>query len=149
MTDDRTTELMKLLDERGEHYVHDGNCVTWSYYSDPHTATESMDGTLIVTGLTPEQAISATLGGGTLTVEQVEEAVYRNCKFYEGGEVDVEAIADELNSRAERTCKQEERGWSTEGDHARVWLTCGHDCMVPTVQDLPNYCPNCGCKVTG
>ena len=53
------------------------------------------------------------------------------------------------NSRAERTCKQEERGWGTEGDHARVWLTCGHDCMVPTVQDLPNYCPNCGCKVVG
>ena len=53
------------------------------------------------------------------------------------------------NSRAERTCKQEERGWCTEGDHARVWLTCGHDCMVPTVQDLPNYCPNCGCKVVG
>ena len=53
------------------------------------------------------------------------------------------------NSRAERTCKQEERGWGTEGDHARVWLTCGHDCMVPTVQDLPNYCPNCGAKVVG
>ena len=53
------------------------------------------------------------------------------------------------NSRAERTCKQEERGWGTEGDHARVWLTCGHDCMVPTVQDLPNYCPSCGCKVIG
>lgn len=51
------------------------------------------------------------------------------------------------NSRAERTCKQEERGWGTEGDHARVWLTCGHDCMVPTVQDLPNYCPNCGARV--
>ena len=47
----------------------------------------------------------------------------------------------------ERTCKQEERGWGTEGDHARVWLTCGHDCMVPTVQDLPNYCPECGAKV--
>lgn len=47
----------------------------------------------------------------------------------------------------ERTCKQEERGWGTEGDHARVWLTCGHDCMVPTVQDLPNYCPNCGARV--
>lgn len=53
------------------------------------------------------------------------------------------------NSRAERTCKQEERGWGTEGDHARVWLTCGHDCMVPTVQDLPNYCPTCGARVVG
>lgn len=38
-----------------------------------------------------------TLGSGTLTAEQVEEAVYRNCKFYEGGEVDVESIVDELN----------------------------------------------------
>lgn len=47
----------------------------------------------------------------------------------------------------ERMCEQEERGWGTEGDHARVWLTCGHDCMVPTVQDLPNYCPSCGAKV--
>lgn len=41
-------------------------------------------------------------------------------------------------------CEQEEGGWSTEGDHARVWLTCGHDCMVPTVADLPNFCPDCG-----
>lgn len=61
---------------------------------------------------------------------------------------DTEAEAIEAwNTRAERTCEQEERGWSTEGDHARVWLTCGHDCMVPTVQDLPNYCPNCGARV--
>ena len=59
-----------------------------------------------------------------------------------------EAIAA-WNSRAERTCKQEERGWGTEGDHARVWLTCGHDCMVPTVQDLPNYCPICGARTVG
>lgn len=60
-----------------------------------------------------------------------------------------QAIAATLNSRAERTCRQEERGWGTEGDHARVWLTCGHDCMVPTVNDLPNYCPHCGAKVVG
>lgn len=46
-------------------------------------------------------------------------------------------------------CEQEEHGWSTEGDHARVWLTCGHDCMVETVADLPNYCPNCGARVIG
>jgi hypothetical protein len=61
-------------------------------------------------------------------------------------DTEAEAIAA-WNTRAERTCKQEEQGWGTEGDHARVWLTCGHDCMVPTVQDLPNYCPNCGAKV--
>lgn len=64
------------------------------------------------------------------------------------GPFDTEAEAIEAwNTRAERTCKQEERGWGTEGDHARVWLTCGHDCIVPTVQDLPNYCPNCGARV--
>ena len=57
-----TDELLRLLDERGEDYVSDQHSVTWAYYTDPHTATESMDGTLIVTGLTPEQAIAATLG---------------------------------------------------------------------------------------
>lgn len=66
MTDNRTTELLcKLLEERGEDYTRNDFGITWSYYSDPHTATESMDGTLIVTGLTPEQAIAATLGSGT------------------------------------------------------------------------------------
>lgn len=45
----------------------------------------------------------------------------------------------------EATCKQED--WSTEGDHARVWLTCGHDCMVETVADLPKFCPECGARV--
>lgn len=44
-------------------------------------------------------------------------------------------------------CELEEGGWSTEGDHARVWLTCGHDCMVETVADLPKFCPKCGRQV--
>ena len=66
-----------------------------------------------------------------------DEVTHRDCKYSVN------------RGWKERTCKQEERGWGTEGDHARVWLTCGHDCMVPTVQDLPNYCPNCGAKVIG
>ena len=57
-----TERLRKLLEERGEDYTRNDFGITWSYYTDPHTATESMDGTLIVTGLTPEQAIAATLG---------------------------------------------------------------------------------------
>lgn len=60
-----TERLRAMLDERGESYVENDFGITWSYYSDPHTATESMDGTLIVTGLTPKQAIAATLGAGT------------------------------------------------------------------------------------
>lgn len=59
-----TDELRRMLYERGEswHKWPDEDSTTWQAYSDPHTATESMDGTLIVTGLTPEQAINATLG---------------------------------------------------------------------------------------
>ena len=57
-------ELKMLLEQRGERYVENGFGITWRYHSDPHTATESMDGTLIVSGLTPQQAIDATLGRG-------------------------------------------------------------------------------------
>ncbi len=84
MTDNRTTELLrKLLDERGENYVHDEHTVTWSYYTDPHTATESMDGTLIVTGLTPEQAIAATLGSEReKELEQLIRNMYHEHPIY-------------------------------------------------------------------
>jgi len=66
-------ELREGLRERGEswHKWPDEDSTTWQAYSNPHTATESMDGTLIVTGLTPEQAIEATLGRGTCTLEKV------------------------------------------------------------------------------
>ena len=66
-----TEELQRLLDERDEDYVSDQHSVTWAYYTDPHTATESMDGTLIVTGLTPEQAIAATLGCDNRVAERL------------------------------------------------------------------------------
>lgn len=72
MTDNRTTELCKLLEERGEDYTRNDSSITWGYYNDPHTATESMDGTLIVTGLTPEQAIAATLGSDASAVRLAE-----------------------------------------------------------------------------
>lgn len=64
-----------------------------------------------------EQAIAATLGNGTLTAEQVRECVQH--VYHEGysdgsvrrgahiDETDWQAIADELNARAERTCKLE------------------------------------------
>ncbi len=57
-------ELREGLRKHGEswHKWPDEDSTTWQAYSNPHTATESMDGTLIVTGLTPAQAIAATLG---------------------------------------------------------------------------------------
>lgn len=66
-----TDELCRLLEERGEQYIrHSDGMVTWRYYSDPHSAVEALDGTLQVTGLTPEQAIAATLGAGTCCMEE-------------------------------------------------------------------------------
>ena len=92
----------------------------------------------------PEEILISKLDGRDGTndfksyVEKSPEALLQARRFgYE------QAFRD----AAKRTCRQEEQGWGTEGDHARVWLTCGHDCMVPTVQDLPNYCPECGAKV--
>lgn len=66
MPDNRTTELLrKLLDERGvschTHYLYTSWCVGPKLYY----AVDNLDGTLIVANLTPEQAIAATLGGGT------------------------------------------------------------------------------------
>lgn len=120
-------ELSRLLNERGVEYKRHYLNTLWYVGTKLYMATDNTDGTLTVDNLTPEQAIAATLG-----------------MSYE----DTLILLDELGL-SERTCKQEERGWGTEGDHARVWLTCGHDCMVPTVADLPNYCPTCGAKVVG
>lgn len=41
----------------------------------------------------------------TLTAEQVEIAINNHCQFTVGCVVDAQAIADELNARAERTCE--------------------------------------------
>ena len=54
-------QLKALLDQRGEPYVENDFGITWRYHSDPHTATESMDGTLIVTGMTASGAVLGTL----------------------------------------------------------------------------------------
>ena len=68
MTDNRTTELRKLLDERGveyrTHYLHTSWCVGPKLY----LAVDNLDGTLTVGNLTPEQAIAATLGNGTCEI---------------------------------------------------------------------------------
>ena len=76
---DATERLRAMLDERGIEYIENDFGITWSYYNDPHTATESMDGTLIVTGLTPEQAIEATLGRGECERLQDENERLRSC----------------------------------------------------------------------
>ena len=103
----------------------------------------------------------STLGSGTLTAEQVRECVktvylegYSDGSVSRGAhidEIDWQAIADELNNRAERTCKWELEHSGTLYDKWRC-SKCGYLFVEPRCDqgytDLePNYCPSCGCKV--
>ena len=92
---------------------------------------------------------------GTLTAEQVCEAAKSNSRKYKSPvddgvwitEYDWQAIADELNARAERTCKA-----IRDKSNTIVCSKCGGGGLtIPNKgQDaLRNYCPNCGRKVVG
>lgn len=52
-------QLREMLDEAGVGYLNRSSDVTIGCYTDPHTATEAMDGTLQMTGLTAEQVMRA------------------------------------------------------------------------------------------
>ena len=117
---------------------------------------------------TPEQMrqladyIRAELGSGTLTAEQVREAVMSADRWEKPmGDTGLtnthliirddgwQAIADELNARAERTCRIVE---SEPDDEAWVYrhefsCECGQRNLFTTDRIPPNYCPNCGAKV--
>ena len=60
-----TTELRALLEERDVKYKSHYLNTSWHAGMKLYMATENADGTLTVDNLTPEQAISATLGNGT------------------------------------------------------------------------------------
>ena len=51
-------------------------------------------------------------------------------------------IEQELNSRAERTCKNVD-------DHKTVWFICSVCGYQQKLSHTRSYCPNCGCKVVG
>lgn len=142
MTDNRTTELLcKLLDERGvscqTHYLHASWCVGSKLYD----AVDNLDGTLTVSSLTPEQAIAATLGSGTLTAERLEKA--KACKSSE----ELAALAAELIAeRHMETCEME---YQTDGMMRGWWKcsVCGE--AMDTIKacagrEKPKYCGNCG-----
>ena len=105
-----------------------------------------------------EQAIAATLGNGTLTAEQVREAIERhsawvignNRCFHDGA---YEAIANELNAML--------GGRECEPTEEYACSACGQDLVAYDVGvganggaielDPPilfNYCPNCGRRVS-
>lgn len=101
--------------------------------------------------------------GGTLTAEQVRKAIERNfgkVAVLDDGEpvewrddwvckvgINYKAIADELNSRVERTCKNEAPRY--------LDFLCSECGFVHYIDDSNctgdgnewNYCPNCGARV--
>ena len=160
-----TDTLCAMLADRCEEFFVNDFGVNWRYYSDPHTATESMDGTLIVTGLTPMQAVVATLGSGGLTAEQVQELMESNSHQYQSltdpyvylTEYDWHAIADELNAMmGAGTCKADETdlipfvratGDVSKVDYIRVMECSSCGGTFEHVNGSYEFCPRCGRRI--
>lgn len=151
-----TDELRRILDERGVEWETNEtltDCWTrWNVGNLRCTATE-INGIFAFTigNCTPEKAIAATLGSGTLTAEQVREAIKANAypetsTTFEFGSSSWQEIADELNSRAERTCECVADYAESPFDGKTIVLhrcSACHELMRPHMR----YCPNCGRKV--
>ena len=155
-TDNRTTELRRLLDERGIEYQEFHGQAAGSmepfkrFYIDGRTqaiieTASHTDDVLLTLRCTPEQAIAATLGSGTLTAEQVCEAAHghyelRMVRDVDGLDVpqvvfDWQAIADELN--AELGCEREIELGDALSEVAEKWAIaqveaedCAKRCML-------------------
>ena len=131
-----TDELRRLLDERGvahsDHYLS----TTWrDEHGILHLAGEPMaDGSLVVDMLTPEQAIAATLGS------------YHG---YEQAAIEAWNGIKEWNRRHVETCENTNLyGYSRRFEcSACGYSVIAHNCEE-RIDELPNYCPNCGRKVT-
>lgn len=121
MTDNRTTELREKLDKLGiKHLDSDlpynkqtrwnrgaggwGACYVEITHGSILPADSIIDNcTLRIYDCTPEQAIAATLGRGTLTAEQVRDVIERHSMWVNGNNRcfhngAYEDIADELNA---------------------------------------------------
>lgn len=109
-------------------------------------------------GFTPEQAVTATVGAGTLTAEQVREC--SKGVYFEGysdgathrvngiEETDWQAIADELNAMVGvGTCElinaADDLG---EGTSSCMCSKCGYTALDDWWDEF-KYCPNCGRRI--
>ena len=98
------------------------------------------------------------MSANELTAEQVRKAIfngssyasYDGVKYYADG-INMQAIADELNSRAERTCKVEGDYWHDHGgdgsDTYEYVLSCDHSVEWLDDEEEPRYCPRCGARI--
>ena len=100
---------------------------------------------------------AATLGGGTLTAEQVREAIERHSTETLGCrrqfmERDWQAIADELNAElGSGTCELHDCDGSFSAVNRPVWrCDCGAfmtQYIDATTYHKPRFCPNCGARI--
>lgn len=166
-TGNRTTELLrKLLDEHGVEWASgrtNANLTSWNKGDLRINAKELSDGTLLMQQysrkhFTPEQAIAATLGSGTLTAEQVREAIRKyaendSCYIFEVYGEMCGLIADELNAAIGggecefSVVKESIPGIKLRGDICECG-NCGYRCPYGLIEDERfKCCPGCGARM--
>ena len=173
-----TEELRCMLDERGVEYEapHSGFTIVRTdnavckFYETLEEPERGVFAVVTTDWLTPEQAIAATLGRGTLTADDVRDLIERHSDasggngrdFHNGAYV---AIADELNAtlgscncsnnctNSERTTTVDETWhvgfhmWNGERVtiHVMECSKCGR--TYEHVNGNYEFCPNCGRKL--
>lgn len=153
---DQSERIRAMLDERAVEYTKRDGMKATSITHITHWCVDGVDaeyteqfggGTrLSATGLAPEQAIAATLGGGELTAEQVRKVIEGHVTFYEGGDYDEQAIADELNAAlGNGTCEFKPFQGEDASEPNAMRGVCSECSALMYGKD--NFCPNCGAKV--
>ena len=147
MTDNRTTELRKLLDERGVEYTANDSMGAYETSWNGFTATQISANANLIMAVTPEQAIAATLGRQNATSNQ--ESIVRsflrkispNRDWDYLGEHEHAMIADLVDDIAATlgsgTCEYCKDG-TFDGQTA---MMSNHGWQVI------NYCPSCGARI--
>lgn len=144
MSDNRTTELLRELRRMLEKCRRTEEAGFDTYWITAVALDTSLDEL--------EQAIAATLGSGTLTAEQVRDAVLENFEeahetrydHWKPSKFDWQAIADELNATLGSGECEIYRVGNTQD--VRKCSACGKLMHFnhPLDRDCLNYCPNCG-----
>lgn len=161
-----TEMLRKLLDERGVEYeayrdIKNRSITKWRTYHGAFVffAVEKEGKLFVETAsdtehsaiCTPEQAIAATLGSGTLTADDIRDLIERHSDAAGGNGRDFHngaytAIADELNATlGSGTCELVETdSYSNDGEiiHVLECSECGETCEH--VNGSYPRCPHCG-----
>ena len=149
-----TEELRRLLDERGVEWVEDHDRTCWMAGGTYHSAYVNLSGNLIVTNLTPQQAIDATLG----QEEWYDEDGILHIRCHRLPERIEVTLPDDRGREvySARVYTFERRGechpvpvYSFDGETTEHYCDSCSECEAEWMDDDPNFCPYCGAKVVG